>query len=369
MSGDSSVQFYLDGYRPGDPFIEQPHPSVAGPAGRPARGGRRPDRRLRAGRPGPRRAARRLPRDHDRGHRPPGRPARGGPGRRRRLPHGGDVRGVRAGRPAGRRGLLGQRGRLLAAGPGGPRRGSRGPGASRTSRTACRSSRTSSSTRRGCWPTCATPWRGPPAGSQPFYGLQAADSRSTPTARGAPGHRHPAAPGGLPGDRRDLHDPRQVRRRLRRRPQRRPDGDRPGAGRRPDEPVLGRHGRPGGHRLPRHPAQVRDPLGEPGQPADHPARGRLPGPALHRAGPGQRPRDARQPERHPGEARRGGEPGPAPVHARREGRRLVVGLRDRPAAVREVRRRARSRRPDARPRGCSSPATPATRTAPRPARA
>jgi phenol 2-monooxygenase (NADPH) len=29
MSGDSSVQFYLDGYRPGDPLIEEPHPSVA----------------------------------------------------------------------------------------------------------------------------------------------------------------------------------------------------------------------------------------------------------------------------------------------------------------------------------------------------
>jgi phenol 2-monooxygenase (NADPH) len=29
MSGDSSVQFYLDGYRPGDPMIEEPHPSVA----------------------------------------------------------------------------------------------------------------------------------------------------------------------------------------------------------------------------------------------------------------------------------------------------------------------------------------------------
>src|SRR3954454_10123484 len=25
------MQFYLDGYRPGDPFIEEPHPSVAEP--------------------------------------------------------------------------------------------------------------------------------------------------------------------------------------------------------------------------------------------------------------------------------------------------------------------------------------------------
>ena len=32
------------------------------------------------------------------------------------------------------------------------------PGASRTSRRGSRSSRTSSSTRRGCWPTCAITW-------------------------------------------------------------------------------------------------------------------------------------------------------------------------------------------------------------------
>ena len=44
-------------------------------------------------------------------------------------------------------------------------------------------------------------------------------------------------------------------------------------------------------------------------------------------------------QRHPGEAGRGRQPDPAPVHARRQGRRLVVGLRDRPAAVRPVRRR------------------------------
>ena len=39
-----------------------------------------------------------------------------------------------------------------------------------------------------------------------------------------------------------------------------PDRDRPRAGRRRDERVVGRDGRPGGHRLPGHPAQVRDPL-------------------------------------------------------------------------------------------------------------
>ncbi len=114
------MQFYLDGYRPGDPFIAEPHPAVARAAGRPARGGRRPDRRLRAGRSGPGRAAGRVSRHPDRGHRPQGRPARGGAGRRRRLSHRRDVRGVRPGRSPGRRGVLGQRGLLLAARPGGP---------------------------------------------------------------------------------------------------------------------------------------------------------------------------------------------------------------------------------------------------------
>ena len=41
--------------------------------------------------------------------------------------------------------------------------------------------------------------------------------------------------------------------------------------RRPDEPVLGRPGRLGGHRLPGHPAQVRDPLREPRQHPHHSA--------------------------------------------------------------------------------------------------
>ena len=50
-------------------------------------------------------------------------------------------------------------------------------------------------------------------------------------------------------------------------------------------------------------------------------------------------------------------------------RRLVVGLRDRAAAVRQVRRRARRRRYPRASRACSSRATPATPTAPRRARA
>ena len=173
---------------------------------------------------------------------------------------------------------------------------------------------------------------------RPCYGLQATDVRVDTERLGRiPSDGHPAARRGIPGDRADLDRPGEVRRRLRRRPQRCPDRDRPRAGRRPDEPVLGCHGRPGGHRLPRHPPQERHPLGESGQPADHPARGRVPDPVLHRAGPGARPGDAANRDGHPGEAGRGGQPDPAPVHARGERRRVVVGVRDRPAAVRQVR--------------------------------
>ena len=31
------MQFYLNGYKPGDPFVEEPHPVGRGAAGRPAR--------------------------------------------------------------------------------------------------------------------------------------------------------------------------------------------------------------------------------------------------------------------------------------------------------------------------------------------
>ena len=50
-------------------------------------------------------------------------------------------------------------------------------------------------------------------------------------------------------------------------------------------------------------------------------------------------------------------------------RRLVLGLRGRPARHRPVRRRAGRAGRRHGCRACSSPATPATRTAPRPARA
>ena len=58
--------------------------------------------------------------------------------------------------------------------------------------------------------------------------------------------------------------------------------------RRPGEPRLGRHGRAGRHRLPRHPHQVRDPVGLGRQHPADPARGRAPVPDVRRP---RRPRD------------------------------------------------------------------------------
>ena len=60
------------------------------------------------------------------------------------------------------------------------------------------------------------------------------------------------------------------------------------------QPGLGRHGRSGRHRLPRHPHQVGDPVGQRRQPPDHSARGRLSRPPLHRARQAQRERAGRR---------------------------------------------------------------------------
>ena len=72
---------------------------------------------------------------------------------------------------------------------------------------------------------------------------------------------------------------------------------------------------------------------------------------------------------HAGEGHRDRPTRAAPVHARRARRGVVRGLPGRPARHRPVRRRARRTRPDLACRASSSPATPATRTAPRPVRA
>ena len=104
--------------------------------------------------------------------------------------------------------------------------------------------------------------------------------------------------------------------------------------------------------------------------AGHPARRRLSRAALRRdrqargrTSGWRRPRPSRR------RAGRRGAAHPAPLHARREGGRVVVGLRDRPAADRQVRRRGGGARRRRAARGCSSPATPATPTARRPGRA
>ena len=124
------MQFYLNGYQPGDPFVEDPHPSVAERPDGPPRRGRRPDRRLRPGRPGPGRAA---------GRRSP--TSRTAVVDRRDGPlEVGQADGVacrtvemfEAFGLADRlvdEALLGQRGRVLAAGPGRPDAGSRAPAA------------------------------------------------------------------------------------------------------------------------------------------------------------------------------------------------------------------------------------------------
>ena len=77
---------------------------------------------------------------------------------------------------------------------------------------------------------------------------------------------------------------RQVRGRLRRRTQPRARCHRRRAARRLRQPRLGRGRHAGRHRLPGHPAEGRDPVGGRGQHPAHPARGRLPGAAVRRPG-------------------------------------------------------------------------------------
>ena len=139
----------------------------------------------------------------------------------------------------------------------------------------------------------------------------------------------------------------QIRGRLRRRAQRGAQGDRPGTRRRFRQPGLGRHGRARGHRLSRHPSEVPDPVGGRRQRPDHSARGRLSLPHLHRARKTHPQRTGREPERDARTHHRRRAAHPPPLHARGEGDRLVVGVRDRPAALRQVRRRRRRRGPHA----------------------
>ena len=134
-----------------------------------------------------------------------------------------------------------------------------------------------------------------PTRLEPDYGLEFVDPEGRARGR-APGRGHAARRGERRGD----DGPRQVRRRLRRRAQPGARFDRRRAARRLRQPRLGRRGHAGRHRLPGHPAQGRDPVGRRGQHPAHPARGRLPGAAL------RRPRRDRpeQPRSLPRESRR-----------------------------------------------------------------
>ena len=80
-------------------------------------------------------------------------------------------------------------------------------------------------------------------------------------------------------------------------------------------------------------------------------------------------RQRRRAQDHHRADHRQGERDPAPLHARRAQRRLAQRLRGGPPPHRPVRRRPPGGASAPARRACSSPATPATRTAPRPARA
>ena len=152
------MQFHLNGFEPGDPEIfdrSQRFPASGsagalpdevdvlivgcGPAG-PDAGG----------------AAGGLSRHQDLHRRAEGRPPAARAGRRHRLPHHGDVRGLRLQRARAEGSVLDQRDDVLETG--------RQPSAStscaaagcRTPRTGCRNFRTSSSTRRACTTSIST---------------------------------------------------------------------------------------------------------------------------------------------------------------------------------------------------------------------
>ena len=271
------MQFYLNGYTPGDPDILPAAPGAekrsaelpdavdvlivgSGPAGHAAGG---PALDLSRHQHPPRRASRR--------------PAPGRPGRWRRVPHGRDVRGFRPER------------RSWSAKPTGSTRPSSGARRRQDRSRIVRTGRVQD-TEDGLseFPHVIVNqarmqqylldyMRKSPTRLEPDYGLEfvtlevdsEGDYPVVVTLRNV-------------DERRGDDDPRQVRRRLRRCAQPGARFDRRRAARRLRQPRLGRRGHAGRHRLPGHPAQGRDPVGGRGQHPAHPARGRLHGAAVRR---------------------------------------------------------------------------------------
>ena len=136
------------------------------------------------------------------------------------------------------------------------------------------------------------------------------------------------------------------------------------------EPRVGRHGRARRHRLPRHPHQVRDPVRRRRQHPADPARGRATCSACTSTS-ARSPRTTTAPcaRRRSSRSSRKANEILHPYTLDVKQRRLAQRLRGRAPPHRPVRRRAARARSARARRASSSPATPATRTAPRPARA
>ncbi len=207
-----------------------------------------------------------------------------------------------------------------------------------------------------------------PTRMRPDYGSSCSTWRCATTSG-----EHPvvveAAPARRHRRRRGARRARQVCARRRQRPQQGARVHRPQARRGAGDARVGGHRRPRRHRLPRHPHQVRDPVPRRRQHPPDPARGRAPVPHVRRPRRGRAGRPWRRAPDVGRRRHRARQPDPPPLRTRREVGGLVQRVRGRAPADRQVRRRG-ARRTSARARrGSSSPATPVTRTAPRPARA
>ena len=334
------MQFHLNGFRPGDPEILEP--TAAASSGHDALPDALDVLIVGCGPAGLTLAAQLVgvPRHQDPHRRAEARPAAARPGRRHRLPHGGDVRGFRLQRAHPQGGATGSTRRRSGSPTRTSRTASSATAASRTSRTGCRNSRTSSSTRRACTTSICDVMRNSPTRLEPDYSRRASSiSRSTPRRRDYPVtvtlERLDAAPRGQIETVKARYvvgcdGARSVVRRS-----------------------LGRalHGDSANQAW-----GVMDVLAV----TDFPDI-RLKA-AIQSANEGNIliiPREGgylvriyieldklddertrREPQHHARPSHRRGAANPASLHARGEGDRVVVGLRDRPAALRQVRRRA-----------------------------